>query len=169
MMYDVGSSILYGRMGVCKVEDVGSPPFQQDAERLYYKLRSLFSSSGEMIYIPVDAGASLRPLISSGEAVNYLRQLPQLAAGVCSAKRPNEVAAHYQELLASCEPGAYLLLLKEIFLKQKELSKRGKKLGQVDLKYQKVAERLACEEFAVALDSTPDSVREHLYSAMGAA
>ena len=72
-MYAVGTPILYSRMGVCQVESIGAPPFQKSNERRYYKLRSLFSASGERIYVPVDASASLRPLINSGEASDYLQ------------------------------------------------------------------------------------------------
>lgn len=41
-----------------------------------------------------------------------------------------------------------------------------KKLGHVDARYQKLAERLVCEEFAAALDTTPDSMKGRLYAAM---
>lgn len=165
-MYTVGTPVLYSRMGVCQVESIGPPPFQEDSGRCYYKLRLLFSSSGERVYIPVDAAAALRPLIGHGEASGYLRMLPQLEPEPFSSKRPSEVAAHYQQALAVCQPKNCLLLLKEIYLKEQALCQRSKKLGQVDSKYRKVVERLVCEEFAVALDTTPDSMKSRLYEAM---
>lgn len=165
-MYAVGTPVLYGGMGVCKVESIGAPSFQTDDKRSYYKLRSLFSSSGELIYIPVDGAAVLRGLINHGEASGYLQMLPQLKPKLFQSRRPAEVAAHYQEVLVSCEPKNCLLLLKEIYLKERELLTRSKKLGQVDSKYLKVVERLVCEEFAVALDTTPDSMKSRLYEAM---
>lgn len=165
-MYAVGTSILYGRMGVCSIESIGEAPFQPDSGRSYYKLRAAFSSSGEMIYIPVDAAASMRPLINGGEAAGCLKRLPQLEPRICSSRRPADLAAHYQGLLASCELMDCLLLLKEIHCKRKDLASRGKKLGQVDFQYLKIAERLACEELAAALDATPEQMRERLYAAM---
>lgn len=165
-MYAVGTPVLYRRMGVCQVESIGSPPFQKDSDRCYYKLRALFSSSGERIYIPVDAAAALRPLIGHGEASGYLQRLPHLKPQLFRSKRPADLAAHYQGVLASCEPEKCLLLLKEIYLKQRELFAHSKKLGQVDCKYLKVVERLVCEEFAVALDTTPDSMKSRLYETM---
>lgn len=157
---------MYSRMGVCQVESIGAPSFQADDKRSYYKLRSLFSSSGELIYVPVDGAAALRRLIDHGEASGYLQMLPQLKPKLFRSKRPAEIAAHYQEVLASCEPQNCLLLLKEIYLKERELFAHSKKLGQVDSKYLKVVERLVCEEFAVALDTTPDSMKSRLYEAM---
>lgn len=165
-MYAVGTSILCGRMGVCQVESIGAPPFERENGRPYYKLRARFSSSGELIYIPVDTEESMRPLIDSGEAAGYLDRLPGLEARAFHARHPADLTTHYQKLLATCRLEDCLVLLKELHCKQKELAARSKKLGQVDIRYQKLAERLVCEEFAAALDTTPDSMRGRLYAAM---
>lgn len=165
-MYTVGTSLLCGGMGVCRVESIGAPPFEREDGRPYYKLRARFSSSGEMLYIPVDAEESMRPLIGRGEASNYLDRLPRLEAKAFHARRPADLTTHYQELLSSWRLEDCLILLKELHCKQKELAARSKKLGQVDVRYQKLAERLVCEELAAALDTTPDSVKGRLYTAM---
>ena len=165
-MYTVGTSILYGQMGVCSVESIGTPPFERDSGRRYYKLRAAFSSSGELIYIPVDTAASIRPLIDGGEVSHYLKRLPQLKPQIFSSRRPADLSVHYQKLLASCDLEDCLLLLKEIHCKQKTLSAQGKKLGQVDSRYLKIAERLVCEEFAAALHTTPEQMKDCLYAAM---
>lgn len=167
-MYAIGTSILYGRTGVCKIEDIGSGPCQKRDKQCYYKLRALFSTSGEMIYIPVDSQVSMRPLIDRGEAADCLKLLPQLKPQAFASRKPADLAAHYQEVLASCRPEDCLLLIKEIYLKEKELTAHNRKLGQVDARYLKIAERLVCEEFAVALDTGPDSIRKRLYAALGA-
>ncbi len=161
-MYEVGTSVLYGRTGVCRVEGIGTPPFQKNDGHRYYMLRSVFSTSGELIYIPVDTSVSIRPLINSGEASDYLNLFPQLKPKAFNSRRPAELIAHYQELLASCDLKSFLLLIKEVYFKQKEL----KKLGQVDTRYLKIAERLVCEELAAVLDTVPESIRRQLYAAM---
>ena len=166
-MYQIGTSILYSRTGVCKIEDIGSPPCQTRDKQRYYKLRAVFSTSGELIYIPVDSEVSMRPLIGGDEASNYLELLPQLKPQAFASRKPAELAAHYQEVLASYRPENCLLLIKEIYLKERELTARSKKLGQVDSRYLKIAERLVCEEFAVALGTGPDSIKKRLYAAMG--
>ncbi|MDE6590621.1 MAG: hypothetical protein K2K53_09820 [Oscillospiraceae bacterium] len=45
------------------------------AECLEQTLRSVFSTSGELIYVPVDTAASMRPLIDCKEAAGYLGYL----------------------------------------------------------------------------------------------
>lgn len=165
-MYAVGTSVLYGRTGVCRVEHIGTPPFHKNDGSSYYTLRSIFSTSGELIYIPVDTAVSMRPLIGKNEASGHLDQIPGLKPKAFSSRKPAELAAHYQQELASCEPESCLLVIKEIYLKEKELAAHNKKLGQVDSRYLKIAERLVCEEFAVALDTGPEFIRRRVYAAM---
>lgn len=165
-MYAVGTSILYGQMGVCQIESIGESPFREEAGRSYYKLRARFSSSGELIYIPVDADRSLRPLIDSGAAADCLDLLASLTPQVYRTRRPADLTVHYQEMLASCDPRDSLLLLKEINCKKRDLAAHGKKLSQVDVRYLKLAERLVCEELAAALDTTPDLMKGRVYAAM---
>ena len=167
-MYAVGTSILYGRMGVCEVESIGAPPFQRDGGRSYYTLRARFSTSGERVYVPVDAAASMRLLIDSGEAAGYLRQMSRLRPQAFPSSRPADLAGHYQQMLSSCQIRDSLLLIKEVYCKQKDLAGRSKKLGQVDARYLKIAERLVCEELAAALDGTPSQMKSRLYEAMEA-
>lgn len=161
--------ILYGRAGVCRIESIGVPPFQKDDGRRYYKLRPVFSTSSELIYTPVEPAAVMRPLISAGEALDRLEQVPKSAPPVFGSGRLTELAAHYHEMLASCRPEDCLLLIREVCTKQRELSAHGKRLGQIDSRYLKMAERLICEEFAAVLHTTPDLIKERLYAAMDCA
>ena len=75
-----------------------------------------------------------------------------------------DLAAHYRDMLASHKVEDCLLLIKEIHVRQIEIARQKKRLGQVDTQYLKLAEKLICEEFAVALDTTPDLIRERLYA-----
>lgn len=161
-MYEIGTSILYGRTGVCRVEGIGVPPFQKDNGQTYYTLRCVFSTSGELIYIPVDTTTSMRPLIGRGEAADYLNLISKLKPQVFNAQKQADLIAHYQEMLTSCEPKNCLLLIKEVYQKQKST----KKLGQVDSRYLKTAERLVCEELAAVLGTKPESIRKRVYAAM---
>lgn len=165
-MYKVGTSILYGRVGVCKIESIGAPSFRKNDGRQYYKLCPVFSTSGELIYVPLDMAASIRPLISSGEALEYLQRFSELDPPVFCGKKPGELSAHYHEVLSSGQPESCLLLIKEIYCKQQDLAVRNKKLNEVDIRYLKIAERLVCEEFAAVLHTMPSAIKERLYAAI---
>ena len=76
-MFAVGETVLYNRTGVCRVEGIGTPPFQKNDGLNYYTLRSVFSTSGEQIYVPVEAMVSMRPLVDSKAVSSYLEMIPQ--------------------------------------------------------------------------------------------
>ena len=164
-MYEVGTLVLYYKKGVYRVDSVGAPPVRGTSGD-YYKLCAVFSGSNEIIYTPVDMISSMRPLIGSGEAAHCLELFSQLEPHVFRSCKTTELAAHCQSMLASHKVEDCLLLIKEIHIRQREMLRQKKRLGQVDAQYLKLAEKLICEEFAVVLDTTPDSIRERLYEAM---
>lgn len=162
-MYEVGTLVLYDKRGVYRVEGVGSPPVRGTTGD-YYKLLAVFSNSNEIIYIPVDGTAPMRPLISGGEAAHYLELFSRLAPPALRSDKTMEMTAHYQSMLASHKVEDCLLLIKEIHVKQREMVRQKKRLRQTDTQYLKLAEKIICEEFAVVLDTTPDLIRERLYT-----
>lgn len=162
-MYGIGTLVLYNKRGVYKIDSVGTPPVRGTTGD-YYKLCAVFSSSNEIIYTPVDGASSMRPLISSSEAADYLELFSQMEPHVFRSGKPMELTARYQSMLASHKVEDCLLLIKEIYVRQEEMVRQKKRLGQVDIRYLKLAEKLICEEFAAALNTTPDLIRERLYA-----
>lgn len=163
-MYELGTLVLYDKGGVYKIEGVGTPPVRGTVGN-YYKLCAVFSNSNEIIYTPVDGSFIMRPLISPGEAANYLALFARLEPQIVPSPRAADLAAHYRDLLNSHSVEDRLLLIREIQVRQRELARQKKRPSQLDSKYLKLAEKLICEEFAVVLDTTPDLIRERLYAA----
>ena len=164
-MYGIGTLVLFDKRGVYRIESVGPSPVRGISGD-YYKLCAVFSSSKETIYTPADADSSMRPLIGSGEAAHYLDLFSRLEPPAFRSGKPMDLTAHYRGMLASRKVGDCLLLIKEVYTRQEELSRQKKRLGQADAQYLKLAEKLICEEFAVALDTTPELIRERLYTAL---
>lgn len=159
-MYDIGTLVLYDRRGVCRVENVGPAPIRE-ARGDYYRLRALFSGSGEVIYAPVER-APMRPLLDGAEAEAQLERFAGLELAAAPKGKLADLSAHYHSLLASRRVEDCLLLIKELYLRQRELARQNKRPGQADVQYLKLAEKLICEEFAVALETTPEKVLERL-------
>ena len=65
-MFAVGDLIIYSGTGVCRVENVGPPPFAPKEKRAYYTLVPL--RSRETIYVPVDTQVFMRPILAREEA-----------------------------------------------------------------------------------------------------
>lgn len=161
-MYEVGTLVLYDKRGVYRIESMGAPPVREISGD-YYRLCAVFSNSNEIIYTPAGTVSSMRPLISGSEAVRQLELFSQLEPRIFRFGKPMDLIAHYKSMLASHKVEDCLLLIKEIHIRQKEMVRQKKQLGQTDTQYLKLAEKLICEEFAVVLDTTPDLIRERLY------
>lgn len=162
-MYEIGTLVLYDKRGVYRIESLGASPIRGTTGD-YYKLNAVFSSSNEIIYTPVNMTSAMRPLISASEALCGLELFSRLDPPVFRSVKTTELAAHYQSMLATHKVEDCLLLIKEIHTRQREMTRQKKRLGQADTQYLKLAEKLVCEEFAVALDTTPDLIRERLYA-----
>ena len=167
-MYTVGTYLLYRSAGVCRVEGMDAPKLARDEKRQYYKLRPAFSTGLDYIYVPLDSPVPLRPIISSEKAVHYLDSVAFLKPKAAGMQKTAEISAHYQNLLSTGDPENSLLVIKEIWEKEKGLTGTGgkRKLNQADVKYRRLAEKLVCEEFAAALHTDPEAMKERLYRAM---
>lgn len=151
-MYRKGDVIFYGNSGVYRVEDIG--PIRHirgyDPERAYYKLSS--SRRGETAYVPVDAGLSMRPVLTRREAEGLLAGASELPVEVCSSRDPRVLREHYQHILDLHSPEELLRLIRSVSEKGKVTAQQGKRLGKTDQDYKKRAEALLCEELSAALD-----------------
>ena len=101
----------------------------------------------------------------AGHAAAYLAEMPALEVRTSRYLKQALLAQHYQELLQShCVPD-YLRLFKEISCKERQRKNSGKKLNLMDKDYYATAEKLLSEKFALALQTTPDAMREQLHTA----
>ena len=109
--------------------------------------------------------AYLRPPVTPQQAEAYLAETPALEVRTSRYPKQALLAQHYQKLLQShCVPD-YLRLFKEISCKERQRKNSGKKLNLMDKDYYATAEKLLSEEFALALQTTPDAMREQLHTA----
>lgn len=162
-MYKIGDHVVYRLLNVCKVEGIETPSFEKDGEKRYYKLCPAFENkSNTVIYVPVNEKDALRALSGKSEAEEALKGLSKEKPVVCLAKKPPQLTSYYQEILASCDLKKYLALIKEVILKEKE---NAKKLSEIDAKYRDKTLRLVCEEFAVALNESLETVKARINAA----
>lgn len=79
-MFSIGSYVMYGKRGVCKVEDIGK--FFEESmhdSREYYKLSPIFIK-GDQVYIPVENHVFMREIINSETARKYLDDVAGIEA-----------------------------------------------------------------------------------------
>ena len=166
MKYQIGQYIMYGSRGVCRVEDIGTPKFLADAGKEYYTLRPPFTTSDERIYVPVNTDVHMESVMTSEEALHYLENLRKMRVRPLQSSKKQLLTDHYQRLLSNCDANSHLQLLKELRQKERTAAEKGKKLGITERQFQKKAERLVSEEFAVALHESPEDSAKRLSMAL---
>ena len=162
MKYNVGQYVMYRNSIVCRVEAIGKLQFLQNSDGIYYTLKPSFTANDERDYIPATSEECLRAVITSDEANTYLDRLAKMDVKPYASNKKQQLASHYQELLSSDDLNKRLLLLKEVNMKDKAERARGKKLASTDEQYKQKIERLLSEEFAIALNETPERSKERL-------
>ncbi|MCI2056777.1 MAG: CarD family transcriptional regulator [Oscillibacter sp.] len=163
-MYQNGDLVVYGSTGVCKVEGLGSPDYRGvDRERKYYLLNPLYQDG--VIYTPVDGGkVPIRPVMSADDAHKLIDLIPSVHAEACHERTLQLLAQKYQTALQSGDSRDLLKLTMSVHVKRKQAEKQNHRLGMVDEKYGKQAERLLFGELAVALDIPFEQVPTYIAS-----
>ena len=156
-MLEQNDTVLYGTTGVCKVEGL----IEKEVARVkkpYYVLRPV-SQANSAVYVPADNPtllAKIKRILSKEEIYELLSRVPrEPKAWIEDNNRRRDV---FGEILNRGNRLELLCLVREIYLHQKELVSRGKRLHLVDERVMKEAERLLYEEFSLALEMDPDQV-----------
>ena len=161
-MFEIGTCIVYGTIGVCRVESIGalSGITGSDPKRIYYKLTPV--RTGGTIYIPVDSKMFMRPVITRQEADALIRQMPYICERVCSSRDQRTLNEHYKASIRAHSCEELVRLIKSVYVKNRRLIQSGKKAGKTDLEYRKKAETLLYEELSVALDLSVEEVKSYV-------
>lgn len=162
-MFQPGELVVYGSTGVCRVEAIEQPnKTGPDRHRNYYRLKPLYQDG--VIFTPVDnTKVSVRPVISREEAERLIALIPSIQAEAYRAPTLQALAQHYQTAVQSHSCQELIELMMSIYAKQKQAEAQKRRLGMVDERFMKQAERLLYGEFAVALGlSSPDEVQPYI-------
>ncbi len=160
-MYKVNDLVMYGINGVYKVEEICKPNISGvNNDKLYYVLNPLYSNG--KTYTPVDTNVFMRPVITCKAAQQLIDQMPSIKADVYDNSNFKILEDSYKVLLQTHDCVDLIQLIKSIYTKKKRAFNNGKKLGQIDERYMKLAEDLLYGEFAVALDIPKENVTTYI-------
>lgn len=157
-MYQSGELIVYGATGVCRVEEV---THLTGGNRQYYRLKPLWQDG--VIYAPVDSEkVSMRPVMSREEAEALIDRIPGIQAAVCRGNTVQALAQQYQSAVRDGGHQALVEMMKSICRKRDQAEAKNRRLGMVDERYMKQAERLLYGEVAAALEISYDEAESHI-------
>ncbi len=163
-VYPSGTLVVYAGTGVCRVTSVDVPPGQS---KPFYTLSPLYGT--EVIFVPVDTHAYLRPVFTRPEAEDFIRRIPSLPELALSGGNLQLLSRQYQACLQSHEPADLARLIKTTCHKDAAAREQGKRPGKLEETYRRRAEELLYGELAVSLgisrDKVPQQIRRMLKTA----
>lgn len=161
-MFQPGDLVVYGTTGVCRVESIDRPNLTgADRKKEYYQLKPLHQDG--VIYTPVEnTKVSIRRVITREEANALIDLIPTMRAEVYHAPTIQALTQHYQDAVRSHDCKDLIELMMSIYAKQKQAESQKRRLGMVDERYMKQAERLLYGELSVALDIPFDQVQPYI-------
>ena len=161
-MFQPGDLVVYSTTGVCRVEAITKPNMTgADRSKEYYQLNPLYQDG--LIYTPVDhPKVIIRPIISREEAHALIDQIPAINAEVCHAPTLQALAQHYQKIIRSSNCRELIEMMLSIYAKRQQAESQKRRLGMVDERFMKQAERLLHGELAAALEIPFDAVPEYI-------
>ena len=164
-MFAVGDLIVYSGTGVCRVENVGPPPFAPKEKRAYYTLVPL--RSRETIYVPVDTQVFMRPILAREEAEKLIDRLPSIQEAQVKQQDYRALAQRYKEFLDTHRCEDLVQLIKAGYWKTQQQSRTGNKPSKVDQEFRKRAETLLHDELAAALEIPLEQVSAYIEQRLG--
>lgn len=160
-MYKIGEFIIYGSNGVCEVQNIGKLNIRGiDKKNTYYTLIPI-DENGK-IFAPIDTKVFMRNVITYEEAQRLIKLIPSIKEKQCNEKNIRLLQGYYQDLLKTHDCVDLLTVISSVNDKKANAKKNGKKLGQIDDRFMKIAEGLINDEFSVALGISRDEIEEYV-------
>jgi|Cm827metagenome_2_1110796.scaffolds.fasta_scaffold04675_3 CarD family transcriptional regulator len=162
-MFQPGELVVYGSTGVCRVEEVAQPDVTgADRKRLYYRLKPLQQDG--VIYTPVENNGKvpIRPVITETEAEELIDLIPNIRAEAYHGTTLQALAQHYQNAVRTHDCRDLLELLRSIYVKRQQAEAQNRRLGMVDERFMKQAERLLYGELSAALGIPEEEVEPYI-------
>ena len=164
VMFEPGDLVMYGTTGVCRVEEITKPRLSfRERNREYYLLKPLHQEG--VIYAPLDSEqVPMRPVMSREEAEDLIAMIPSINAEVWKAPTLQALTQRYQDAMRSHDTRELVRLTMSIYAKRQQAESHRRRLGLVDERYMKQAERILYGELSVALEIPFEEVGSYIAS-----
>lgn len=161
-MFQPGDLVVYGSTGVCRVEKLTRPNLSgASRDKLYYLLKPLQQDG--VIYTPTENGkVPMRPVILAEEAEALIDLIPSIQAKAFHGSTLQALAQHYQSIVRTHDCRDLLELMMSIYAKRQQVESQKRRLGMVDERFMRQAERLLYGEFSVALGIPFEEVQPYI-------
>ena len=158
-MFEIGTYVVYGNTGICKIEDITTLDMPgTNNDRMYYVLSSL-RGKGNRDFIPVDnTKVVLRNVIDEESAKELLERFDDVSEIQADNDKLRE--EQFREFAKRCDCECWIAMLKTISTRKKERIAQGKKVTATDERYYRLATEHLFNELAFALEVELSEVEE---------
>ena len=155
-MFKINDHIIYNNMGVCRVVDIRKEKDINNNETDFYILQPVYENN-LTIKTPVNnKKVFMRKIIKREDVFSLIESMPkQESMWLDYDKKRNEL---FKATLKKGETKGWVNLVRTIYLEKQEKTAAGKKLMKIDEDIMKAAEKNLYEEFAAALNISPEEV-----------
>lgn len=163
-MYSKNDIVVYGRTGVCSIEDIKKKSFSIKSryENLCYVLKPLYDESST-VYVPVDnerLTSMMRRVLTKNEIDSMIEKVR--ADNLEWIDDQRERTETFKHILANGIRKDLLVMIRTLSLHKEHLAQNGKKLCSSDDGILKDAKREVSQEFAYALGIDQSGVEPYI-------
>lgn len=161
-MFKINDYVIYNSIGVYQIADIRKDKDISNTETEYYVLKPVFDNN-MTIKTPVNnKKVFMRKVMTRGQVLSLIASMPEKETVWIDNDRERR-----ESFLAAVKTGKseeWIKLIKTIHLMKQEKYCIGKKLQKSDEDIMKIAEKNLYEEFAIALDISPEEVPSYILS-----
>lgn len=168
IMFAVGDKVVHHEYGICRIINIVPRRFPGQEPREYYEMTPLSEDGyGTKFYIPVDHGGKLRAPLTRDQIFSMIDAMPEteLLKIETSGNRTldmENIKTAYNSLMNSGDPRDWVILLRTIYRKGKQLSARKKRLSEFEVYTRDNSERLLYGEIACVMDIPVSRVEQFI-------
>lgn len=159
-MFKVNDFVVYNSMGVYKITDIRTEKDIYENDTQYYIMQPVYHNN-MTVKVPVDnPNVKMREVISREEVLSLIDSMPEKeTVWIPDDRKRNE---SFKAALKTGKCEEWFKLIKSIYAEKQEKTNIGKKLMKIDEEIMKAAQKNLYEEFAVALEMSPDDIEEFI-------
>lgn len=130
-MFEIGTYIVCGQHGVCRVEDIGKLKLSEaSGNKDYYTLSQVYSRGG-VLYVPADSDKIImRPVITKEEAEDLIAHMTEIdPIQIDNEKRKDDI---FKQAFKTCDNREWVKILKTLYARKAAAGcRRERRLQQV--------------------------------------
>lgn len=152
-MFKISDYVVYKR-DVCQIFDI-----KKYNDKEYYVMQPIDDKTLK-INVPVDNSfGHLRNILSKEEAEVLISKIPKISI---IETMDRMIESQYRTLLQSGKLEDLISIIKTSYLRNDERKKNGKKIGEIDDSYFKLAEKILYNELSISLNKSYDETRNYV-------